>query len=109
MRTNIAYDVGQHTAFEELGLVKEAVGMLGGFRGWANAFGAGYGGAGAARKTGISGFTGGLHNASTYMRGLMAKQPGTAAKILGTTGAAAGVAGTLGTQAMFGNNSQREY
>ncbi len=107
MKTSSAYEFGQHTALEKLGMAKEAAGLLGGVKGMWNAMGSGWAGRGAAGRIGTSGVAGGMHNAQQYMTGMMGKNPGTAAGLIGLGAAGATGAGILGAHAVFGGNNQQ--
>lgn len=111
MKTGSAYEFGQHTALEKLGMTKGAapVGMLGGVSRLYRHARLGWGGRGFAAKPGISGAAGALHGSQQYMRNLMRAQPGTAAGMIGLGAAGATGAAALGANTMFGgqNNAQQ--
>jgi len=94
MKTNVAHDLGCHTALQELGLVKEGaapVGVWGAVKGL-----------GQAAMPGVTGV-------GKYMGGLMKKQPGMAAGIIGTGAVGATMVGNRLLNSSQNNNVNVRY
>lgn len=95
MKTNVAHDLGSHTALETLGLTKEAAsapGVFGAVGGLGKALMGGWGGKNVAGRTllgGATGVSGSMQSGGQYMRRLMKTSPGAAAGIIGTGAAGA--------------------